>query len=147
MPRSAKRFEAGVGAASAPPRRRRHAGARSAAGGAMYDDVLTAADRRERLGAAVAALADLDRSPQERLDRALSLFRRAFRDEPAAGPVRDAFRRVYEAIGDPPYGTPIAIGVDALSADERAAVATALVDLLVAVVAAGPDVGAGSAAA
>jgi len=108
----------------------------------MYDDVLTPADRRERLTGAVAALADLDRSPQERLDRALSLFRRAFRDEPPAGPVRDAFRRVYEAIGDPPYGTPIAVTVAALSADERASVAAALVGLLVAVVLAEPDVAA-----
>jgi hypothetical protein len=113
----------------------------------MYDDVLTPADRRERLTGAVTALADLERTPQERVDRALSLFRRAFRDEPPAGPVRDAFRRVYEAIGDPPYGTPIAIAVDALTADERAALAAALVALLVAVVVAEPDAAAGSAAA
>jgi hypothetical protein len=100
----------------------------------MYDDVLTPEDRLERVTGAVAAMAALDRTPQERVDRALSLFKRAFRGEPEPGPVRDAFRRVYEAVGDPPYGTPMAVSIEALRPEEREALAVALVDLLLAVV-------------
>lgn len=97
----------------------------------MYDDPLTPADRLERLQGAVLALMSLTRTPQERLDRALSLFRRAFRGEPPPGPALDAFRRVYDAVGDPPYGTPFGADLETLTPEEREQLIAALVELLV----------------
>ena len=97
----------------------------------VYDDVLTPADRLERLQGAVQALMSLTREPQERLDRALSLFKRAFRGEPPPGPIHECFRRVYLAVGDPPYGTPFGASLEALAPAEREALVAALVELLV----------------
>lgn len=102
--------------------------------GVVYDDVLTPADRLERLRGAVQILMSLTCSPQERLDRALSLFKRAFRGEPAPGPVHDCYRRIYRAVGDPPYGTPFGANLEALSAAERDALVAALLELFVHVV-------------
>lgn len=102
--------------------------------GAVYDDILTPADRLERLRGAVQSLMSLNSERQERLDRALSLFRRAFRGEPPPGPVYDCFRRVYRAVGDPPYGTPFGASLDALSAAERDDLVAALVELFMHVV-------------
>lgn len=100
----------------------------------FVDFEITTEDRIERLGAALVALASLDQAPQERLDRALSLFRRAFKGEPPAGPVCDAFRKVWVAIGDPPYGTWHGASLDTLSADEQQAIVGGLVELHAAVV-------------
>ena len=82
----------------------------------------------EQLTTAVASLTSLTRTPQERLDRALSYFTRTFRNDPTG----DAFthwRRIYEAIGDPPIGTTVAVKIDLLSADERETIVQALVAL------------------
>jgi hypothetical protein len=95
----------------------------------FVDFEVTPEDRLERLAGALAALGSLERTPQERLDRALSLFRRAFKSEPAAGPVGDAFRKVWAAIGDPPYGTWPGADLATLTAEDREAVVTGLVEL------------------
>lgn len=100
----------------------------------VYDEILTPGDRLERLQGAVQMLMSLTREPQERLDRALSLFKRAFRGEPPPGPIHDCFRRVYLAIGDPPYGTPFGASLDALAPAERDALVRALLELFVLVV-------------
>ncbi|MCW5889999.1 MAG: hypothetical protein KIT14_05545 [bacterium] len=100
----------------------------------FVDFEITTEDRIERLSAALAALAALDQEPQERLDRALSLFRRAFKGEPPAGPVCDAFRRIWVAIGDPPYGTWPGAHLATLSPEEQQAIVAGLVELYAAVV-------------
>lgn len=82
----------------------------------------------EQLGTAVAALVSLTRTPQERLDRALSYFTRTFRDDPT-GHAFALWRRIYKAIGDPPIGTTVAVKLDLLTDEERETVAQALVEL------------------
>jgi hypothetical protein len=74
---------------------------------------------------AVQALMVLTRTPQERLDRALAAFARGFRDEPD-GPARAPYRRIYEAIGNPPYGTTMAVRLEILTADEQNALVESL---------------------
>jgi len=61
----------------------------------------------EQLTTAVTALTSLTRTPQERLDRALSYFTRTFREDPT-GHAFALWRRIYKAIGDPPVGTTVA---------------------------------------
>jgi hypothetical protein len=95
----------------------------------MADDLESLEERAERLKNAVDALVNLNRSPQERLDRALAYFIRAFRGEPDEGPIRDCYRTIYAAIGDPPVGTTIHANLDTMTTDERDAVASALVTL------------------
>lgn len=95
----------------------------------FVDFEITTEDRIERLSGALTALAALDQAPQERLDRALSLFRRAFKGEPPAGPVCDAFRKIWVAIGDPPYGTWHGADLATLSPEEQQAIVTGLVEL------------------
>jgi hypothetical protein len=82
----------------------------------------------EQLTTAVQALSCLTRTPQERLDRALSYFTRTFRDDPA-GHAFALWRRIYKAIGDPPLGTTVAVKIDLLSPEEQDTVAEALVEL------------------
>jgi hypothetical protein len=83
----------------------------------------------EQLSTAVQALGSLSRTPQERLDRALSYFTRTFRDDPT-GPAFALWRKIYQAIGDPPIGTTVAVKVDLLSPDERDAIGQSIVQLL-----------------
>src|SRR5882724_9710644 len=79
-----------------------------------------------QLSSAVQALSSLTRTPQERLDRALSYFTRTFRDDPT-GHAFALWRRVYQAIGDPPIGTTVAVKIDLLSTEERETIAQAIV--------------------
>ena len=65
------------------------------------------AEEAATLAQAVQALAALTRSPQERVDRALSHFGRTFRDDPE-GAALPLYRRIYAILGNPPVGTPIA---------------------------------------
>ena len=99
----------------------------------FVDFELTAEDQRERLAEALVALGSLERSPQERIDRALSCFRRAFKEEPAPGPVRDAFRKIWVAVGDPPYGTWPGARLDTLTREEQDAIIAGLVEVYAAV--------------
>lgn len=91
-----------------------------------------AAERLEEeaasLANAVQALASLTRTPQERLDRAMSYFGRTFRDEPA-GDALAIYRRIYAALGNPPVGTPIACRLDTLSPQEAQDLPVALCEL------------------
>lgn len=80
------------------------------------------------LAQAVQALASLTRSPQERIDRALSYFGRTFRDDPA-GDALDRYRRIYAILGDPPVGTPIACRLDTLTPQEQQDLPVALCEL------------------
>ena len=64
-------------------------------------DLETLQYQNEQLTTAVQALTSLTRTPQERLDRALSYFTRTFRDDPS-GHAFALWRRIYKAIGDPP---------------------------------------------
>jgi hypothetical protein len=82
----------------------------------------------EQLTTAVQALTSLTRTPQERLDRALSYFTRTFRNDPT-GSAFALWRRIYKAIGDPPLGTTVAVKIDILSPEERDTIAQALCDL------------------
>ena len=91
-------------------------------------DLETLRFQAEQLTTAVQALASLTRSPQERLDRALSYFTRTFRDDPT-GPAFAPWRRIYKAIGDPPLGTTVAVKVDLLSAEEQTTISDALFEL------------------
>ena len=75
-------------------------------------------DEAAMLAQSVQALASLTRSPQERLDRALSYFGRTFRDDPT-GPALTHYRRLYAILGNPPIGTPIACRLDTLTAAEQ----------------------------
>jgi hypothetical protein len=95
----------------------------------MAENLEALQERAERLKNAVDALVNLNRSPQERLDRALAYFIRAFRGEPPEGVMRDCYRTIYEAIGDPPVGTTIHADLDTMSADERDALSSALLTL------------------
>jgi hypothetical protein len=99
----------------------------------FVDFELTAEDQVERLAEALVALGSLERTPQERIDRALSCFRRAFKGEPPAGPVCDAFRKIWTAIGDPPYGTWPGTRLDTLTPEDQAAIVTGLVEIYAAV--------------
>ena len=83
----------------------------------------------EQLSTAVQALSSLSRTPQERLDRALSYFTRTFRDDPT-GHTFALWRRIYKAIGDPPIGTTVAVKIDVLSAEERDTIGQTIVELL-----------------
>jgi hypothetical protein len=83
----------------------------------------------EQLTTAVDALSAPDRTPQERLDRALSYFSRTFRDDPT-GPAFAPWRRIYKAIGDPPIGTTIAVRIELLSEKEQATIGESLNELL-----------------
>src|SRR5262245_22241602 len=91
-------------------------------------DLETLRIQAEQLATAVAALAALTRTPQERLDRALSYFPRTFRDDPT-GHAFALWRRIYKAIGDPPIGTTVAVKIDLLTEEERETVAQAIVEL------------------
>ena len=82
----------------------------------------------EQLTTAVEALAAPDRTPQQRLDRALSYFSRTFRDDPT-GPAFGPWRRIYKAIGDPPVGTTIAVKIDLLTPEEQSTITLALTEL------------------
>ena len=95
---------------------------------AQPPDLETLRLQAEQLTTAVQALTSLTRTPQERLDRALSYFSRTFRDEPV-GPAFGPWRRIYKAIGDPPLGTTIAVKVDLLSAEEQETISQALWEL------------------
>lgn len=99
----------------------------------FVDFELTPEDQRERLAEALLALGSLERSPQERIDRALSCFRRAFKDEPASGPVRDAFRKIWVAVGDPPYGTWPGARLETLTREDQDAIVAGLVAIYAAV--------------
>jgi hypothetical protein len=94
----------------------------------MAQDLETLQYEREQLTTAVQALSSLTRTPQERLDRALSYFVRTFRNDPT-GTAFTLWRRIYAAIGDPPLGTTVAVKVDLLSAEERETIAQTLVEL------------------
>ena len=83
------------------------------------------AEEAASLAQAVQALASLTRSPQERLDRALSYFGRTFRDAPA-GAALAHYQRVYAILGNPPVGTPIACRLDTLSPAEQDELPTVL---------------------
>ncbi len=91
-------------------------------------DVETLQFQNEQLTTAVQALTSLTRTPQERLDRALSYFTRTFRDDPT-GHAFAIWRRIYKAIGDPPIGTTVAVKIELLTEEERETIATALCEL------------------
>jgi hypothetical protein len=91
-------------------------------------DLETLQFQNEQLTTAVQALSSLTRTPQERLDRALSYFTRTFRDDPS-GHVFALWRRIYKAIGDPPIGTTVAVKIDLLTDEERETIAQALCEL------------------
>ena len=95
---------------------------------AQSPDLETLQLQVEQLTTAVQALTSLTRTPQERLDRALSYFSRTFRDDPV-GPAFGPWRRIYKAIGDPPLGTTIAVKIDLLSAEEQETISQALLEL------------------
>src|SRR5262252_3626688 len=95
---------------------------------ARQPDVETLRFQAEQLATAVQALTSLSRTPQERLDRALSYFTRTFRDDPS-GHAFALWRRIYKAIGDPPLGTTVAVKIDLLSAEEQETISQALVEL------------------
>src|SRR5689334_16136661 len=99
----------------------------------LVDFELTAEDQRERLAEALVALGSLERTPQERIDRALSCFRRAFKEEPPPGPVRDAFRKIWVAVGDPPYGTWPGARLETLTRDDQDAIIAGLIAVYAAV--------------
>jgi len=82
----------------------------------------------EQLTTAVEALDAPDRTPQQRLDRALSYFSRTFRDDPT-GPAFGPWRRIYKAIGDPPVGTTISVKIDLLTPEEQSTITQALTEL------------------
>ena len=82
----------------------------------------------EQLTTAVESLSAPDRTPQERLDRALSYFSRTFRDDPT-GPAFAPWRRIYKAIGDPPIGTTIAVKIDLLTPEEQSTISQSLAEL------------------
>ena len=91
-------------------------------------DLETLQFQTEQLTTAVQALSSLTRTPQERLDRALSYFTRTFRDDPS-GHAFALWRRIYKAIGDPPVGTTVAVKYDLLTDEERETIAQALCEL------------------
>ena len=85
-------------------------------------------EQAEKLKNAVKALTSFSRSPQERLDTALSYFVRTVRDPPE-GEASAPYGAVYAAIGNPPVGTTIHVRHDTLSTDELDTVANSLVEL------------------
>ncbi|MGH7893462.1 MAG: hypothetical protein ACREQL_02285, partial [Candidatus Binatia bacterium] len=91
-------------------------------------DLETLQFQAEQLATAVRALTSLTRTPQERLDRAISYFSRSFRDDPT-GHVFALWRRIYKAIGDPPVGTTIAVKLDSLTPEELENISQTLVEL------------------
>jgi hypothetical protein len=91
-------------------------------------DLETLQYQNEQLTTAVQALTSLTRTPQERLDRALSYFTRTFRDDPS-GHAFALWRRIYKAIGDPPLGTTVAVKIDLLTAQEQETIAQTLCEL------------------
>ena len=91
-------------------------------------DLETLQFQTEQLTTAVQALTSLTRTPQERLDRALSYFTRTFRDDPS-GHAFAIWRRIYKAIGDPPIGTTVAVKIDLLTEEERETIAQAICEL------------------
>jgi hypothetical protein len=91
-------------------------------------DLETLQFQNEQLTTAVQALSSLTRTPQERLDRALSYFTRTFRDDPS-GHAFAIWRRIYKAIGDPPIGTTVAVKIDLLTDEERETIAQAICEL------------------
>jgi hypothetical protein len=93
-------------------------------------DLETLQFQLEQLTTAVQALTSLTRTPQERLDRALSYFTRTFRDDPS-GHAFALWRRIYKAIGDPPIGTTVAVKVDLLTPEEQETISQTLCELQV----------------
>ncbi len=91
-------------------------------------DLETLRTQVEQLTTAVEALSAPDRTPQERLDRALSYFSRTFREDPI-GPAFAPWRRIYKAIGDPPIGTTIAVKIDLLTPEEQTTISQSLAEL------------------
>jgi hypothetical protein len=91
-------------------------------------DLETLQFQLEQLTTAVQALTSLTRTPQERLDRALSYFTRTFRDDPS-GHAFALWRRIYKAIGDPPVGTTVAVKVDLLTPEEQETISQAICEL------------------
>ncbi len=89
-------------------------------------------EQHAMLQQAVQALAALDRTPQERVDRALSYFGRTFKDEPT-GDALVHWKRIYEILGNPPVGTPIVCRLPTLSADEQRDLPVALCELAAAI--------------
>ena len=96
---------------------------------AQQPDLDTLRFHVEQLTTAVESLSAPDRTPQERLDRALSYFSRTFRDDPT-GPAFSPWRRIYKAIGDPPIGTTIAVRIELLSEQEQTTISESLNELL-----------------
>ncbi len=86
------------------------------------------ADEAATLAQAVQAIASLTRTPQERVDRALSYFGRTFKDDPT-GAALDHYRRIYAILGNPPVGTPIACRLDTLTPQEQQDLPVALCEL------------------
>ena len=91
-------------------------------------DLETLQFQLEQLSTAVQALTSLTRTPQERLDRALSYFTRTFREDPS-GPLFALWRRIYKAIGDPPIGTTVAVKIELLSPEEQDTIVQSLFEL------------------
>ena len=94
----------------------------------MTDRLEVLEEQAEKLKNAVKALTSFSRSPQERLDTALSYFVRTFRDPPD-GDAAAPYGAVYAAIGNPPVGTTLHVRHDTLSADELEAISSSLVEL------------------
>jgi hypothetical protein len=95
---------------------------------AMTDKLETLEEQAEKLKNAVRALASFSRTPQQRLDTALSYFVRTFRDPPV-GDAAAPYDAIYAAIGQPPVGTTLQVQHDTLTTDELEAVSSSLVDL------------------
>jgi len=91
-------------------------------------DLETLQFQLEQLSTAVQALTSLTRTPQERLDRALSYFTRTFREDPS-GHLFALWRRIYKAIGDPPIGTTVAVKIELLSPEEQDTIVQSLCEL------------------
>jgi len=85
-------------------------------------------EQAEKLKNAVKALTSFSRSPQQRLDTALSYFVRTFRDPPE-GEAATPYGAVYAAIGNPPVGTTVHVLQETLTPEELDTISTALVDL------------------
>jgi len=95
---------------------------------AMANQLEVLEEQADKLKSAVKALTSFTRSPQQRLDTALSYFVRTFRDPPE-GEAAAPYGAVYAAIGNPPVGTTVHVLQETLSPEELETVSTALVDL------------------
>ena len=95
---------------------------------AMTNRLEALEEQAEKLRYAVKALASFSRSPQQRLDTALSYFVRTFRDPPE-GEAAAPYGAIYAAIGNPPVGTTLHVTHDDLSADDLETLTVSLVDL------------------